>query len=348
MALLYIDSFDHYLTADILKKWTHVGTGVTIGPTAGRHSSAGVAFPSNSSAYVRRPLAPVDNTTVIMGFSYHRTTAPSNSGFAEVMTQGGTNQLMLCLGDSGVMYLSRGGSGGNALYPGGTIVASGTVPLTTGAVYYIEWKVFLHDVAGTTEVRINGIADPGLTWVGDTMNSTTPGWGAVQFGNWSAFQWNMDDLYILDGSGGAPWNNFLGDCRVDARLPTGPGAQAQWTPLTGANWQNVDEPTPNDDTDYCSAATVGLTDSHAFQDAPVVGAAIYGVQHCLNLKKTDAGGCLVQPIIRAGVTNYPGASISPSTVYGYGFQMAQLNPATGVAWTEAAFNAAEFGYTRVG
>jgi hypothetical protein len=82
------------------------------------------------------------------------------------------------------------------------------------------------------------------------------------------------------------------------------------------------------------------------QDAPVAGAAIYGVQHCLNLKKMDAGTCTVAPVIRHSSTDYVGANLSPGTTYAYGLQIAATNPGTSAAWTETDFNNAEFGYKK--
>jgi hypothetical protein len=133
---------------------------------------------------------------------------------------------------------------------------------------------------------------------------------------------------------------------VDARFPTAAGATTGWTPSTGANWAAVDDAAPNDDTDYTSAAAAALTDTFVTQDAPVAGATIYGVQHCLAVKKSDAGFATIAPVIRHGTTNYPGADLAPGTTYAYALSIAATNPGTSAQWTEAGFNAAEFGYTR--
>ena len=92
---------------------------------------------------------------------------------------------------------------------------------------------------------------------------------------------------MLDGSGPAPFNDFLGDVRVDARYPTAEGANSAWTPLSGTdNALMVDDPGPpytpgggpDDDTTYNSTLTVGAVDTHVIQDAPVTGAVFYGAQ----------------------------------------------------------------------
>ena len=70
-----------------------------------------------------------------------------------------------------------------------------------------------------------------------------------------------------------------------------------------------------------------------------------GRNSVLSMKKADAGSCMVAPVIRQGSTDYVGTATAPGTSYGY-----QVTPygvdGAGAAWTEAAFNAAEFGYKR--
>jgi hypothetical protein len=64
------------------------------------------------------------------------------------------------------------------------------------------------------------------------------------------------------------------------------------------------------------------------------------------MEKTDAGAATLAPVIRHAGVDYPGADLSPGTTYAYGLQIAQVNPGTGASWTEAHFNAAEFGIKR--
>jgi hypothetical protein len=152
---------------------------------------------------------------------------------------------------------------------------------------------------------------------------------------------------VLDGSGAAPLNTFLGDCRVDARYPTAEGASSAWTPLSGTdNALMIDETAPDDDTTYNSTSTVGATDTHVVQDAPVPGAVLYGVQLCLSAKKSDAGACSLAPVVRHSGVDQVGTAFNPGTTYLYNVTPYGLNPGTGAAWTEAGFNAAEFGYRR--
>jgi len=347
MALLFMDSFDHYVTADLAAKWTTVDSGGTytdISATSGRRSGGAVRSgnsASNSVApFVTKTLAPAD-ATIILGCAVKPTTI--NADYP-----------LFTVGDNSAWHGGLYGAGGNTLNYrrgpnyGGTVLGA-TSALTTGSFTYLEIRVTISDTVGVVTVRFNGTTVLTLTSQ-DTKDATLAGW--TRFGLHSlqgtAGTANVvvDDLYVLDGSGAAPWNAVLGDVRVDARYPTGAGATTGWTPSAGANWAAVDDATPNGDTDYVIATTSGLVDTYVVQDAPVAGGTILGVQHCLNIKKMDASTCTVAPVIRHSSTNYVGADLAPSTAYGYGLQIAATNPGTSAAWVEADFNNAEFGFKR--
>jgi hypothetical protein len=359
MALLFMDSFDHYATADLQAKWTANVLGsqfVNSILASGRRGSGcfriapnGVQS-SSTITYLNKTLAPVDPTTCIIGvaFAISSATVPGTLGLpVATVRDGSTTQLTLRLNNNLTLSVLRGS-------PSGTLLGTTASAISAGSFAYLEWKVVIHPTAGTVDLRINGVSALSLT-TQNTRNTANNSWNNITLGPpdsvgsiWGTIAGTVDwdDLYVLDGSGSAPLNGFLGDVRVDARYPTAAGATTAWTPSTGANWAAVDDAAPNADTDYTASSTVGQTDTFTTQDAPVVGATIYGVQHCLNLKKMDAGVCAVAPVVRHSGVDYPGADLVPSTAYVYGLQIAAVNPGTGVAWTEAGFNAAEFGYKK--
>lgn len=371
MALLFMDSFDHYATADLLTKWTATSAGGSGSPAptigaVGRHSSNGLSLKSPSNAgnagpHYTKILAPGD-ATIICGVAFNPVTSVAlYSGGADPETTGAPNcctcvmavrlsgavQAFLRVNLDGTLSAYRGpASSGN-----GTLLATSSATLAAATYNYLEVKITIHGSAGVFIVRLNGNPTPIINFTGNTQSQGSATWNEIRLGRVSTSpssnqeaQW--DDLYVLDGTGVAPWNAFLGDVRVDARFPTGAGATAGWTPSTGANYAAVDETAPNGDTDYVSATTVPVTDSYVTQDAPVAGATIFGVQHCLSFKKVDAGTCAVAPLVRIGGTDYVGADLFPATAYAYGLQVAQVSPATSAQWSESEFNGAEFGMKR--
>ena len=338
MALLFMDSFDHYVTADFLEKYAALAGGPVLTAAAGRRSSA--ALVCQYGAYVTtRALAPASPTCLI-GVAYKMMVMPGGTATPVLeIRSGGATQLTIALNPAGFLEARRG------LYYG-TLLGTTSVSISAGSFVCVEVQVLLHLSAGTVTIRFNGVEVLAVTGV-NTCNSGTAGWDSVKLLNEASGAAHYDDLYIADGSGPAPWNGFLGDVRVDARYPTAEGASAQWTPSAGTdNALMVDETAPDDDTTYTATSTVGHTDTHVVQDAPVAGATVYGVQLNLSVKKMDAGACTIAPVVRHSGTNYPGAAVAPGTGYGYQLAVYPTNPGTSAAWTEAGFNAAEFGYTR--
>lgn len=357
MALLFMDSFDHYATADLMEKWSSVSAlsaAATLSIAAGgRRSTSGLRWFIGTSSGLQgaavRALAPAD-ATCTMGFAILFPTG----GFIGI---GGVRVASIRDGSLVQLSLRVNADGTLSVLRDTTVLGTPSVAtLPFGVATYVEWKATIHNSTGTVEVRLNGAPVLVLTSQ-DTQATATAQWTNIALGQaeniansvtaGSSKNIDYDDVYVLDGSGAAPWNTFLGDCRVDAFLPSAAGASAQWTPSAGANYQCVDDNPPNDDTDSTTSSTTGHTDSFTYPDAPVAGAVIYGVQHCLNLKKLDAGTCTVAPVVRHSGTVYPGAVVSPGTSYAYGLLAQQVNPGTGAAWVEADFNAAEFGYQRV-
>src|SRR5262245_24205530 len=343
MALLFLDSFDHYVTVDLTEKWTSlVGSAQAIAAATGRRSSASLQFTNTNSA-IRITLAP-GAASIVFGFGVKLTAIPSATRALAAVLSSGTHQISLCVHADGTLGVDRGAAA--------TLLGSAsTVALAAGTFYYVECAVTFSDTVGTIAVHVNGASVLSATGL-DTLSTGTT-WNSFQLGDGVttggpvAVTWDFDDLYVLDGSGSAPLNTFLGDCRVDARYPTAEGASSAWTPLSGSdNALMVDETAPDDDTTYNSTGTIGATDTHVVQDAPVAGATIYGVQLCLSTKKSDAGTCAIAPVVRHSGTNYVGTAANPGTSYAYQVMPYGTNPGTGVAWTESGFNAAEFGYQR--
>jgi hypothetical protein len=348
MALLFMDSFDHYITADLTEKWTSLAGTVAIQAAAGRRGSAAARITASTGNYLAKGLA-VTGATGVIGFAL-KLSAIGNvhlAGFHD----GGTNkdQVYVQVNADGSLAVYRGYgtiTGINSATAGTLLGTTAAGLIAVGVTAYIEFKALIHATAGTALVRVNGA--PVLTLSSLNTSTGTVVW-TTAFVGWATAGGStadFDDLYVLDGSGVAPWNDCLGDCRVDACFPTAAGATTGWTPSAGANWQCVDDAAPNDDTDYTSAAAAPLTDTFVVADAPVAGATIYGVQHCLSVKKLDAGAATIAPVIRHAGVDYPGADLSPGTAYAFALQVAAVNPGTSAQWTAAHFNSAEFGYRK--
>jgi hypothetical protein len=360
--LLFMDSFDHYATADLLEKWSTQATSGFAGGTRtigafGRRATNGFrlhAQPNTAnSGDMSKAVSPGDNT-VIVGVSFRFATGGSlpytlgETPCIFAITRVGASQIWLYLNTiTGEVTIARSS--------GGSFVGLGTssIGLPLNAHTYIELKaVIAPGTGGSAELRFNGT--PVLTLTGvNTANTGVAGYESIRLGglisnagsSGNNQDFDYDDLYVCDGSG-ASANDFLGDCRVDVRLPTGPGATTGWTPSAGANWECVDDTVPNDDTDHNTIGTSGAIDTFPVPDAPP-DVTIHGVQFNLTAKKTDAGLCSIAAVVRHGGADYAGPPKNPGTTFANLMTILPVNPGTSASWTEAEFNAAEFGYKRV-
>lgn len=338
MALLFMDGFEHYATADIDKKWTAV-TSVTIGSNTGRRGGFG-AYLNSTTDNLSKTL-PSSYSTIIVGFAY-KPTAVNANGHIIVLREGTTNHISLRVNTSGKLEIIRDPTSA------ASILATSNTTLSANTWYYIELKATISDSpGGATEVKINGSTDSGLTLTStDTRNGGTSGVvDRVFFGytsgaaNSSTFY--LDDIYVCDTSGSTN-NNFLGDCRVDTIFPSGAGNYTDFTPSTGSNYTCVDESAPNT-TDYVSSATSGHRDSYAFGDlAGLSSQTVYGVQVNAYSQKSDAGARSLGTMARLSSTNSDGTGVALPTSYSYISQVYETDPAS-AAWTETNVNSAEFG-----
>ena len=152
---------------------------------------------------------------------------------------------------------------------------------------------------------------------------------------------DYDDLYVCDGSGAAA-NNYLGPLTVVVKLPDSAGTTTNFTPSTGANWQNVDDALQNADTDYNAETTIGELDLYNVAALGVTG-VVKGVQLGLCVRSAGSGGETVSPMYRISAVNYTGTAVAVTTSYAYYLDPRAVSPATAVAWTTAEIDAAEFG-----
>ena len=335
MAVLFMDSFDHYVSADITKKWTSLSV-TAISAANGRNGTASARM-SNYFNELKKTLTA--KQTHIIGVALRISAYPASNQALISLYDGATTQCDVRITSAGKLLVTRAGT---------QLGTTGTTILSLNTFYYIEFKCKIDNTTGTTEVHINTVAEANLTTTGqDTQNTANATADTLKLGDvnngGTAANVDWDDLYWCDNSG-AQNNDFLGDCRVQALLPSGAGGNTQWTPLSGANYTNVDEAAPNDDTDYVSDATVGDRDTYAYGDLASSTGNVKAIQTMHYARKDDAGTRTIAPVVRIGATNYDQANLpNLSTSYQYLPQIEELSPASGIAYTVSEINGAEFG-----
>lgn len=337
MALVFMDSFDHYGSADITEKWS-INNFVAINAGSGRRGTASARI-SSSSTYLT--LQVPNQPTYIVGFAFRPTSMPgSNAQFVE-LRDGSTTQVGLYFATTGVLFVTRGVTG----------LQSSTQALTLNIYHYIEIATTIHSTLGTVTVCVNGT--PWITATNQNTQQTANAFvNAIRLGAIGSTGFgttDLDDVYVCDGTGSTN-NTLLGDCRVDALLPTADGSNSAWTVSTGTTHSTlVDETAPNDNTDYVSTSTAGARDSYAMADLPaMVNPTIYGIQQLSSLAKDDAGTRQVKNLLKSGATTVVGSTTHTlASSFIYYREVWETNPDTSAAWSVAAVNALEAGVENV-
>lgn len=351
MSLLFVDGFDHYVTADLTKKW-HIlastgSSGATITAAAGRNGSGALTnngSTASSNSWISRTFPPA--ASWVIGFAFKFSGSVATPLIIAALTDAGTTQCDLRLNADSTLSVTRNG----------TALTSGTsaTALSSGIWYYIEWKITIANSisAGSCKVRVNGSDVITVATSQDTQNTANATASQLKLGiqttnsSTSILQF-YDDVYVCDsvdsGIAGVPNNDFLGDVRAEAILPNGAGNTTGMTPSTGSNYTCVDDTTPNDDTDYVSSSVATTKDTYAFANLTTSPVTIFGVQTVLTQRKDDAGHRFTCPVTRTGATDYDGSNYAVLDSYSMDCQVRQSNPNTSAAWTEAGVNGAEFG-----
>lgn len=330
MALLFMEGFDYYTTTTT----TVAPHGWTMGQTKAFNAGRFGGQCLSNSRYVGSGLVssvalPSTATTMIVGWAQNSMSATT---YFEILTAA-----------NAVVASVRNNAGNPAVYnAAGSLVATGTSGAVTGWHYY-ELKIIVNGASGSCELRVDGIEDIAAT----TGNFGSTAIGAIGLFINAGTALNIDDIYVLDTTGDAPTNTFLGDVRVTTVMPTEPGTYSQWTPNgAAANWDCVNDPPPADsDTTYISDSTPGNIDSYVFADIDG-GATVYGVQVNIFGRKDDATTRQIAPLIRQASTDYAGATVTLASGYAYYSQLYEQDP-TASAWTAATVNADEFGVKEI-
>jgi len=334
MALLFVDGFDHYAFADKLTKWTSLVSSNQGSMATGRFGTGQLALvgagATQNCGWIKQNLVGT-NATWVVGFAWQATIFGANT-VVRLFDTGGTAHLELRTVAGGQITVCRNG----------TVLATSATVFATNTWYYLELKGLIDD-AGSYEFRVDGVTN--LSGSADTRNAGVTNCGGLCIGSTSGGQnhQRFDDLYLLDGAGSAPNNDFLGDVRVTAIMPSGDGNSSQWVGSDGNSVNNsllVDETTPAT-ADYVESSVVGDKDTYAFGDIASSG-TVYGVQFAPYAAKTDAGSRSIVSVARLSGTETDGSVKALSVSPGYLLDIRETKPGGG-AWTASDINSAEFG-----
>lgn len=357
MPIVSVNGYAHYTTA--AQGNTKIAAAGSVTAGAGAFGAPGVvnqgeryAFPASAQREV---------------FFYAKFSQPGNNAGLVALFSGGTSQVWMDVQPDGGATITSGewAAFGDAIQGSRGSTVIGTVPAGTiqfGVHNSFKISVTHHPTTGTFKLVINsitvvdvtnvktiGVSFPGNTW--NPPRPTPPYSSSVlhfnNSGGWvgvNTAQATISHVIIADAIG-----DIVGTPRIGTLFPNGAGATSSWTPSAGSNWQNVDEVTPNDDTDYNSSDTVGHVDTYAMQDTPAGVGAISGLAVTVRVTKTDANSRTVAAVLRIGGVDYVHAT-AKGIPGGWAFLQWfwTLSPATGLAFTVAELDALEAGVKIIG
>lgn len=257
---------------------------ITFGSTANSRTGAGGAMITNASGSTYCALSFPTGTTLVHGFGLRLNYYGTSWSWWRAFEGLSTPHLSLRFDASKHMLLYRG--------DGATLLATSTWTAPAGNVWmYVEIKVSIATTGGMCEVRVNGQTI--ISYSGNTRNGGSGFFDTTIFmpsENSSANYITIDDAYMLDTTGVAPYNDYLNDIVVRTLLPNGNGDSSQWVGSDADsvnNYQLVDDPSSSM-TDYVGSSISGDTDLYTMEDLP----ATYNVlatQEVLYAQKSDGG-----------------------------------------------------------
>lgn len=348
MALLFIDGFDHYdpQAVDAFgDAWLARGKAAYLSPQATRingrrPSSYALRLPQGSGGgYVKNLDA--TKTTLIVGAAV-RVVPFQNTGLEPLLigVRDANSQVahLVKIGEDGRLKLYRWQYGYDQL------VSTSVATAPARGWHYVELQVTQGTSNGVLSVRVNGIlaiqmtAQNTIQGGGQLLSAFV---GAVP-GQSCPVTLDVDDFYILDATGTIN-NTFLGDVRVDALPAQADGSLNQWTPSSvgTAAWVAVSDEL---ESTSISAPSTGLRQSFDVAPLPVMASpAIYGVQISMLARKTDAGLGKLKGLVVSGAQTAISPDIILQEQLAWQSALFERNPNGSAQWTEATFNAAEFG-----
>ena len=352
MALLWCDGFDHYGTSTTKMLdgvWAEVGGAVSLSSVNPRTGSLSIKQSGGTPSTKLRRVFGGAKTTVGMGAAFYFSALPSGND--------GTNLFQFCdTANNEQLTIGLQSTGTVAAWrrrpSGGTLLGTSASPVVVASAYqHIEAVVFFSDTVGTVEVRVNGVTVLSLSGIDTVYTANVEASQAYIGGNIPGESLNNPDMYIDDVfcyDNTSSYNHtFIGDRRVLTLFPNANTATADWTAVgTATGYECIDEASPNDDTDYITAATTGLVSQFGLQNLPGGISVVNAVVMVERARKTEAGVANTQVSIVSGASTSNGADKPLTEVYTYRQDVFQTDPASAAPFTPAEVDALQFKVAR--
>jgi hypothetical protein len=364
MAILWCEGFDQYGTTEDFMLDGAWGE-VSINLSSARARTGTYSLHADGNKAVSRRVLGKSVTTVGVGFGWFTEELPVDSSKTVLVdfrdADNIPNVTVIC-GSTGTLDVYRGDS---VL---GTLLGRTSTPAVTAHAWqHIEVKVVLSETVGSVEIRVKGVEVLSLTGIDTVVNSgEVYGVGAgsaecSQIGfiggpNYTYVitdtntQSYYDDIVVWDTTGSYN-NDWIGDKRVNTLFPSADTATADWTPLSGTGYENIDDASPDDDTTYVYAAAPGSpaesTSEFDVDNLASSSGTIASVSVVSRLRKDEAADADFQNGLVSSSVEVRGATVAANPIYTYHEDVFETDPNTGVAFTPTNVNNLKLQINRV-
>lgn len=219
---------------------------------------------------------------------------------------------------------------------------------------WFQWEVDVSfsgttNILTTAELKVNGVVvgsgsvSTGVNKANLLSNSATANTFFLASAGTGPTSTIHDGAFYIHNTGGAV-PGYWGDLRILKVVPNGDTAQADWTPNSGSvHYDRVHELPKDDDVTYLADGTAGNKDSWDWEDLSPLTGVIRTVQLSVAARKDDEGSKSFRTGVGATVSEAVSDTFAVNDSYIYYHFNWDLDPATGLAWTIANFNAKQFG-----
>ena len=256
MSIEFRDSFAHYDSATAIitnggKYDTQSSLSASYGTGRWGAPSKCLTFTQNTSGGYFEKVLTAQQTRIVQ-LAFHMQSFLDTPIICQLY-DGSTKQLEYLVTTAGEIQVKRG--------DGTTLGTTSGLGLIANTWYHIETKSTIDNSAGAATVWVNAVSVLALTSQ-DTQNSANASSDRFRLissvSNNSSRNVSIGDLIVLNTSGSAPYNDHMGEQRVECLFPNASGTTTDFSLSTGSNHAALlDEVPPNGDTDYVQSNTVG-------------------------------------------------------------------------------------------
>lgn len=343
MALIWMDGFDGYgAAADLALRYSRGDATASNIETAGGNWGGGALklsdYDLNDFKAILPTTIPVSTGTPVHIACWIKASAITGQGVILRLRDTANSQEWSVSGNnSSGLNMRKWNADLNEDVTNGHWFSTGGDP----RFVHCEWALKFASSGGYVKLWLDEVLV--YSFEGDT--GTPPGSvNEVHFGTWTFGSSNnvlFDDFVIWDESGSSFVPTRLYSHRIDSFLPTSDGDLTEFTPLSGANYTNVDETGFHDsDTSYNTGST-GNRDLYKFGSLTEEPATFYGVQISNRAKYATAAND-IRCIASLTGTIAEGASKTLGAAYANHAEFMPLAPDS-EAWSMSKFNLAQFG-----